>query len=115
GQASRLLSRSIADNLALGLDPAPAEDRMRDLLRRVDLAELSDPGGARGLTTEFHAVPPNFSGGEQRRILLARMLLRDARVLVLDEPEAGLPGATAEALLGAVAELAKGRTCIVVT
>jgi ABC-type multidrug transport system fused ATPase/permease subunit len=43
------------------------------------------------------------------------MLLRDASVFVLDEPEAGLPGATAEAILRAVAELANGRTCLVVT
>lgn len=115
GQASRLLERSIAQNLVLGLDDAPPDDRLRDALRRVDLAELADPAGARGLATEFHAVPPSFSGGEQRRLLLARMLLRDARVLVLDEPESGLPSATAEELLRGVAEVAKGRTCVVVT
>ena len=60
----------------------------------------------RGLATEVRAVPPSFSGGEQRRLMLARMLVRDARVLVLDEPESGLPSATAEELLRAVAELA---------
>ncbi|HVK65751.1 MAG TPA: hypothetical protein VM694_14815, partial [Polyangium sp.] len=48
-------------------------------------------------------------------ILLARMLLRDARLLVLDEPEAGLPGATAEELLRSVVELSAGRTTILVT
>ena len=60
-------------------------------------------------------MPPNFSGGEQRRLLLARMMLRDARVLVIDEPEAGLPSATAEAILARVAEVAGGRTTLVVT
>src|SRR5581483_1208949 len=71
--------------------------------------------GERGLATEFRAVPPSLSGGEQRRGLLARMLVRNAKVLALDEPESGLPGATAEQLLRAVVDHARGRTCLVVT
>jgi ABC-type transport system involved in cytochrome bd biosynthesis fused ATPase/permease subunit len=43
------------------------------------------------------------------------MLLRAPRIFVLDEPEAGLPSATAEELLRALAEIAGGRTCVVVT
>jgi len=115
GQASRLLERSVESNLGLGLATPPDADAMRAALRRVDLAELAEPDGARGLATDVRAVPPNFSGGEQRRLMLARMLLRDARVLVLDEPESGLPSATAEQLLRGVAEIAAGRTCVVVT
>ena len=115
GQASRLFERSLADNLGMGLHPEPSEASMREALRRVDLAEFAEPAGPRHLGTEFHAVPPNFSGGEQRRLMLARMLLRDARVFVIDEPEAGLPSATAEQILRGVAELARGRTCLVVT
>jgi ABC-type transport system involved in cytochrome bd biosynthesis fused ATPase/permease subunit len=88
---------------------------MHEALRRVDLAELATEGGERGLATEVRSMPPNFSGGEQRRLMLARMLLRDAKVLVLDEPESGLPSATAEQLLRGVAEIAAGRTCVVVT
>ena len=115
GQASRLLERSVESNLALGLATPPDAASMRAALRRVDLADLAEPDGARGLATDVRAVPPNFSGGEQRRLMLARMLLRDARVLVLDEPESGLPSATAEQLLRGVAEIAAGRTCVVVT
>ena len=115
GQASRLLERSVEGNLALGFEQAPPAEAMREALRRVDLAELAEPEGARGLATEVRSMPPNFSGGEQRRLMLARMLLRDARVLVLDEPESGLPSATAEQLLRGVAEIAAGRTCVVVT
>ena len=115
GQASRLLERSVADNLAMGLEPPPTEDAMHDKLSRVKLDELAAPAGARNLTTTYRAVPPNFSGGELRRFFFARMLVRDSRVLVLDELEAGLPSATAEEILRAVAELARGRTCLVVT
>jgi ABC-type multidrug transport system fused ATPase/permease subunit len=116
GQASRLLERSVAQNLALGLSTPPSEPEMREALRRVELSELAQEGaGGRGLHTEYRAVPPSFSGGEQRRLLLARMLLRAPRIFVLDEPEAGLPSATAEELLRALAEIAGGRTCVVVT
>ncbi|XXX72891.1 ABC transporter ATP-binding protein [Sorangium sp. So ce134] len=150
GQSARLFERSVADNLALGLAPAPSEERMREALRRVELdalageaegpageaarpageaarpageaarpaGEAARPAGARparGLATEVRASPPSLSGGEARRLLLARVLLREPRVFVLDEPEAGLPGATAEALLRTVCEVAAGRTAIVVT
>jgi ABC-type multidrug transport system fused ATPase/permease subunit len=115
GQQSRLLGRSVAANLALGMATAPSEAEMQEALAQVDLAELARSEGGRGLSTEVTHVPPNFSGGEQRRILLARLLLREARVLVLDEPEAGLPSATAEAILARVKEVAAGRTTLVVT
>jgi ABC-type multidrug transport system fused ATPase/permease subunit len=116
GQASRLLERSVAQNLALGSPTPPGEAEMREALRRVELHDLAQEGaGERGLHTEYRAVPPSFSGGEQRRLLLARMLLRAPRIFVLDEPEAGLPSATAEELLRALAEVAGGRTCVVVT
>ncbi|WP_437995749.1 ABC transporter ATP-binding protein [Sorangium sp. So ce185] len=139
GQSARLFERSIRDNLALGLEPPPSDDRMREALRQVELDELAGPqvapgappttaaaadaagpagaaqAAARGLATEVRASPPSLSGGEARRLLLARVLLRDPRVFVLDEPEAGLPGATAEALLRTACEVAGGRTAIVVT
>ena len=57
---------------------------MKEALARVDLQELTEASGARGLATEVRMVPPNFSGGEQRRLMLARMLLRETRVFVLD-------------------------------
>ncbi|WP_437949905.1 ABC transporter ATP-binding protein [Sorangium sp. So ce296] len=139
GQPARLFERSLRDNLALGLEPPPSDDRMREALRQVELDELAGPqvppgappttaaaagaagpagaapAAARGLATEVRASPPSLSGGEVRRLLLARVLLRDPRVFVLDEPEAGLPGATAEALLRTACEVAGGRTAIVVT
>ncbi|WP_233561898.1 ATP-binding cassette domain-containing protein, partial [Sorangium cellulosum] len=46
GQSTRLFERSIGDNLALGLDPRPSEDRMREALRLVELDELAGAPGA---------------------------------------------------------------------
>ncbi|MEZ4298812.1 MAG: ATP-binding cassette domain-containing protein [Polyangiaceae bacterium] len=117
GQASKVFERTIGDNLRMGIEPGPSDAELRSMLRLVKLDLLAEEGAGpgKGLETRFKAMPPSLSGGEQRRVLLARMLARDARVFVLDEPEAGMPSATAEELLKAVGELAKGRTCVVVT
>jgi ABC-type multidrug transport system fused ATPase/permease subunit len=115
-QTSQPLQRAVRDNLGLGLDPKPSDEAMAGALSRVALDELarSEPGG-RTLDTEYRAHPPNFSGGEVRRLLLARMLLSPCRVFVLDEPEAGLPSATAEQILKTTRAQAGGRTLVVVT
>jgi ABC-type transport system involved in cytochrome bd biosynthesis fused ATPase/permease subunit len=115
GQASKVFERTIGENLVMGVDDAPTDARLREILRLVKLDQLAEEGEDKGLATRFKAMPPSLSGGEQRRVLLARMLARKAKVFVLDEPEAGMPSATAEELLKAVAELARGRTCVVVT
>ncbi|MFO0590597.1 MAG: ABC transporter ATP-binding protein [Polyangiaceae bacterium] len=115
GQASKVFERSIGENLTMGVDDAPPDAHLREILRLVKLDMLAEEGENKGLATRFKAVPPSLSGGEQRRVLLARMLARKAKIFVLDEPEAGMPSATAEELLKAVAELAAGRTCVVVT
>ena len=115
GQSSRVFERTIGENLRMGIDEGPDDAKLKEILRLVKLDMLAEEGENKGLSTRFKAVPPSLSGGEQRRVLLARMLARKAKVFVLDEPEAGLPSATAEELLKAVAELAAGRTCIVVT
>ncbi len=115
-QTSRLLERPIEENLGLGLEPKPDRQAMAEALEHVALAELAGRAeGSRSLSTRYQANPPNFSGGELRRLLLARMLLGGARVLVLDEPEAGLPSGTAEDILEKTVALARGRTVLVVT
>lgn len=115
GQSSKVFERTIGDNLRVGLDEGPSDAKLREILRLVKLDMLAEEGEGKGLAMRFKAMPPSLSGGEQRRVLLARMLARDAKVFVLDEPEAGMPSATAEELLAAVSHLAAGRTCVVVT
>ena len=115
-QRSQLLERPVRTNLGIGLEPKPADEAMRKALGQVELSELaSTSADSRTLDTSVRSNPPNFSGGEARRLLLARMLLGEARVCVLDEPEAGLPGGTAEQILATIVEQAAGRTHLVVT
>lgn len=116
-QTAQLLERPVRHNLGLGLEPPPSDDTMRQALRAVALDGLAgEPGaGERDLDTGYRKNPPNFSGGEHRRLLMARMLVQDAPIAVLDEPEAGLPSATAEEILRAVVAEAHGRTVVVVT
>jgi ABC-type transport system involved in cytochrome bd biosynthesis fused ATPase/permease subunit len=70
------------------------------------------PAGADTLVGEEGA---QVSGGQRQRIALARALLSEAPVLVLDEPTAHLDHETAEALVRDVLEAADGRTVLLVT
>ncbi len=114
GQQSRLLPRTIADNVTLGHEgePPALQERARTALVGAQIPELAE---AAAIERRFSPSPPNLSGGEQRRVLLARALARESRVLVLDEPEAGLPGGQVEAVLAAAVGASNGKTLIVAT
>ncbi len=79
-------------------------DRARDALGRVGLAdEARDRFGA-------------LSGGQRRRVLIARALVQDARTLLLDEPFAGVDRASEERILHVLDELTReGRTLLIAT
>jgi ATP-binding cassette subfamily B protein len=112
GQESKLLGRSISENVALGAPDGRGEAAVREALERAQIPELATD---EGLARRFTPAPPNLSGGEQRRVLFARALAQDAKVLVLDEPEAGLPGGQVEAVLRAAVEASKGKTLLIAT
>lgn len=110
-QGGKLLPRSIEENVMLATTHPG-----RELARRsLGIAQISELASDEGLARRFTPAPANLSGGEQRRVLLARAVASEARVLVLDEPEAGLPKATARAMFEAVLAQLEGRSAVIVT
>jgi thiamine transport system ATP-binding protein len=101
---------TVAQNLGLGISPS-----LR--LLTVDHARIRDAMARVGLAGLDQRLPPQLSGGQQSRAVLARALLRARPVLLLDEPFAALGPALKADMLALVAELAgeSGATVLMVT
>jgi ATP-binding cassette subfamily C protein CydD len=107
------MAASIRENLLLGVDAAD-DAAIRKALEQAALCRVIDKLPA-GLETMLGDRGAGLSGGELRRLALARVLLRDARLVVLDEPTAGLDAANEQLVLDAVERLAMGRTVVMIS
>jgi ATP-binding cassette subfamily C protein CydD len=104
---------SVAANVRLGRPDATDSDVQR-ALRQAGLADVVD-ALPDGMQTPLGEDGARLSGGERLRIALARAFLKDAPILLLDEPTAQLDEDTEARLLAVLAELAVGRTVLTVT
>ncbi|MBO0128602.1 thiol reductant ABC exporter subunit CydC [Agrobacterium sp. OT33] len=112
-QRSQLFRDSIADNLRLA-KPAATERELWSALEAAGLAEhvRSLPAG---LETRLGEAGQGLSGGQSRRLALARFLLIDKPLWLLDEVTEGLDGETARDVLFRLFARAEGKTVVMIT
>ncbi|WP_156727852.1 thiol reductant ABC exporter subunit CydD [Streptomyces apocyni] len=112
-QDAHLFDSSVRENLRLARTDA-TDDELRDALRRARLLDWAEslPAGLDTLVGEHGA---RLSGGQRQRLALARALLADFPVLVLDEPAEHLDLATADALTADLLAATEGRTTLLIT
>ena len=113
GQDAYLFDATIAENLAVGKRDA-TDQELRGVLERVGLAGwLEDL--PRGLGTEVGGLGSRLSGGQRQRVAVARALLADFGVLILDEPAEHLDPLAADALTADLLRVTDNRSLVLIT
>jgi len=112
-QETFLFSATIAGNIAFGVEEA-TDDQVR---RAAEIAGLAAdiegfPDGYRTLVGERGIT---LSGGQKQRTALARAILRDPRILILDDALSSVDTLTEESILGHLAAIMRGRTVILIS
>lgn len=112
-QDTYLFNDTIRGNLLLAR-PEANTSQLEQAIAQAQLTEFVHEL-PKGLTTWVGEQGLRFSGGERQRIAIARALLKDAPLLILDEATANLDALTEKALLDELGELMKGRSTLVIT
>ncbi len=107
-----ILSATIAENIAFGRTGATRQ-QIETAARRAQLHEFIE-SLTDGYETELGERGVNLSGGQRQRLAIARAFVKDAPILVLDEPTSSLDSQTEEALLEALRDLMRDRTTIII-
>lgn len=108
-----LFSRSVAENIAFGRPEASrpeVEDAARAAQAHEFILELPE-----GYDTVIGERGVTLSGGQRQRLAIARALLTDPRILILDDSTSAIDSATEDRIQRAMVQAAKGRTTILIT
>jgi thiol reductant ABC exporter CydC subunit len=112
-QDVHIFDSTLGENLRLAKRDAN-EDELRDALARARLLDWVDSLPL-GLDTEVGERGARMSGGQRQRLALARALLADFPILILDEPGEHLDTATADALVADLLDVTRARTTLLIT
>ncbi|SEQ14266.1 ATP-binding cassette, subfamily B, multidrug efflux pump [Amphritea atlantica] len=116
-QDTSLLHRSVRDNILYG-HPDASEAQMIDAARRAEAHEfilgLSDPQGRTGYDAQVGERGVKLSGGQRQRIAIARVILKDAPILILDEATSALDSEVEADIQRGLSNLMQGKTVIAI-
>ncbi|MEM0976283.1 MAG: ABC transporter ATP-binding protein [Pseudomonadota bacterium] len=116
-QDSTLLHRSVRDNILYGR-PDATEDQMIEAAKRAEahdfILTLEDPQGRAGYEAHVGERGVKLSGGQRQRVALARVILKDAPILVLDEATSALDSEVEAAIQDTLYGMMEGKTVIAI-
>ncbi|WP_203364038.1 thiol reductant ABC exporter subunit CydC [Bacillus sp. REN10] len=112
-QHPHLFDTTILNNIRLGR-PDATDEEVYKAAKQVQIHELIE-SLPHGYETPMHEMGSRFSGGERQRIALARILLQNAPLVILDEPTVGLDPVTEKELLTTIFAVLKGKSILWIT
>ncbi|WP_099825335.1 ABC transporter ATP-binding protein [Oceaniglobus indicus] len=116
-QDSSLLHRSVRENITYGA-PHATEDQMLAAARKAQahdfILDLQDPEGRSGYDAEVGERGVKLSGGQRQRVALARVILKNAPILVLDEATSALDSEVEAAIQDTLYGMMEGKTVIAI-
>jgi ATP-binding cassette subfamily B multidrug efflux pump len=116
-QDTSLLHRSIRDNILYGR-PDATEAELQQAIEQAEaqsfISDLTDPDGNSGLDAQVGERGVKLSGGQRQRIAIARVLLKDAPILILDEATSALDSEVEAAIQASLYRLMENKTVIAI-
>jgi ATP-binding cassette subfamily B multidrug efflux pump len=116
-QDAVLMHRAISDNIGYGkagASQAEIEDAARRASAHDFIVDVADPRGRRGYDAQVGERGVKLSGGQRQRIAIARMMLKDAPILILDEATSALDSEIEAAIQDNLYRLMEGKTVIAI-
>ena len=109
-----LFSRSVADNIAFGLGEGSSRDAIIDAAKAAQAHDFIE-GFFDGYDTVIGERGVTLSGGQRQRLAIARALLTDPRILILDDSTSAIDSATEDEIQTAINKVLQGRTTLMIT